>query len=116
MRLKYLVIAGLAVFSLAGCSTLEKLVYKIDVPQGNYVEDSQVKSLRVAMTKEQVTYVLGTPMLVDSFDRDSWNYLYSYRTGRGVVTNKQLILTFDNDKLVNVVGDYPLSPNFATPL
>ena len=116
MRLKHLLIAGLAIFSLSGCSILEKLVYKIDIPQGNYVEDNQVETLRVDMTKEQVTFVLGSPMLVDSFDRDVWNYLYRFKTGRGEVTTKELVLTFSGNNLKTVVGDYPLSPDFATPL
>ncbi|EDM67562.1 small protein A [Moritella sp. PE36] len=116
MRLKHLLIAGLAIFSLSGCSILEKMVYKIDIPQGNYVEDRQVDKLRVDMTKEQVTFVLGSPMLVDSFDHDMWNYLYHFKTGRGEVTTKQLVLTFAGDNLKTVVGDYPLNPNFATPL
>ena len=116
MRLKHLLIAGLAIFSLSGCSILEKMVYKIDIPQGNYVEDRQVDKLRVDMTKEQVTFVLGSPMLVDSFDHDVWNYLYHFKTGRGEVTTKQLVLTFAGDYLKTVVGDYPLNPNFATPL
>ncbi|MCJ8348067.1 outer membrane protein assembly factor BamE [Moritella sp.] len=116
MRLKHLLIAGLAIFSLSGCSILEKMVYKIDIPQGNYVEDRQVDKLRVDMTKEQVTFVLGSPMLVDSFDHDVWNYLYHFTSGRGEVTTKQLVLTFAGDNLKTVVGDYPLNPNFATPL
>ena len=116
MRLKYFLIAALATVSLSGCSVLEKLVYKIDIPQGNYIEDRQVERLRVDMTKEQVTFVLGTPMLVDSFNRNSWNYLYRVKKGDGEITSKQLVLTFDNDKLKTVVGDYPLSAEFNVPL
>jgi len=116
MRLKHLLIAGLAIFSLSGCSVLEKLVYKIDIPQGNYVEDRQVDELRVNMTKEQVKFVLGSPMLIDSFDHDTWNYLYRYKTGRGEITVKQLVLIFNGDKLATVTGDYPLNTDFETPL
>jgi len=116
MRLKYLLIAALAMFSLTGCSVLEKLVYKIDIPQGNYIEDRQVERLRVDMTKEQVTFVLGTPMLVDSFNRNTWNYLYRVKKGDGEITNKQLVLTFSGEKLQTAVGDYPLSSEFNTPL
>ena len=107
---------ALATFSLSGCSILENLVYKIDIPQGNYVEDRQVKHLRIDMTKEQVNFVLGTAMLVDSFDRDTWNYLYRFKSGKGELTSKQLVLTFSGNKLKTVVGDYPLSPEFNTPL
>lgn len=116
MPLKYLLIAALATFSLSGCSVIEKLVYKIDIPQGNYIEDRQVERLRISMTKEQVSFVLGTPMLVDSFDHNTWNYLYRVKQGDGEITSKQLLLTFANNKLKTVVGDYPISPEFNTPL
>lgn len=116
MRLKHLVIAVLTIISLSGCSLLDRLVYKIDIPQGNYIEDAQVQKLRVDMTKEQVKFVLGTPMLTDTFDQDEWNYLYHYKTGRGVVTAKQLILTFDNNQLKTVEGDYKISDHFSTPI
>lgn len=116
MRLKHLLIAALTVVSLSGCSFFSNLVYKIDIPQGNYIEDNQVERLRIDMTKEQVNYVLGTPMLTDSFDKDIWNYLYRYKSGKGELTSKQLVLTFSGDQLKSVVGDYPVSADFNTPL
>lgn len=53
--------------SLSACSVFDWLVYKPDIPQGNYMEPQQVEKLRIDMTKEQVEFVLGRPVLRDSF-------------------------------------------------
>ena len=58
-------VAGL--ISLSACSSW---VYRIDIPQGNFLEQKDVNKLRVAMTKEQVQFVLGNPVAENSFDKD----------------------------------------------
>ncbi|WP_115719423.1 outer membrane protein assembly factor BamE [Gallaecimonas mangrovi] len=86
--------------SLSGCG----LVYRIDVPQGNYLEQDQIDKLQPGMTQDQVTYVLGTPLLVDSFKPGTWYYKYEYRSGRtGKTTTKDVVVHFDaNNKLKSV--------------
>lgn len=100
MRMKHLIAAALTALTLSGCS----LVYRIDIPQGNYVEQKQVDKLRQGMTREQVSYVLGTPMLRDGFDPNTWYYLYEFQPGRGEKERKELTLTFANDRLTTVTG------------
>ncbi|MGL5289038.1 MAG: outer membrane protein assembly factor BamE, partial [Aeromonas sp.] len=104
MRMKHLIAAALTAITLSGCS----LVYRIDIPQGNYVEQKQVDKLRQGMTREQVSFVLGTPMLRDGFDPNSWYYLYEFQPGHGELERKELTVTFTNEQLSSVTGDFPL--------
>ncbi|GLP97111.1 outer membrane protein assembly factor BamE [Paraferrimonas sedimenticola] len=109
--------SGILAFSLSGCAMVDWLVYKIDIPQGNYMEKQQVEQLRIEMTKEQVEYVLGRPVLRDSFAENTWYYVYHFKSGRNAkITKKELIVRFEDDKVVAVDGDYELSENFNTPL
>ncbi|WOT06181.1 outer membrane protein assembly factor BamE [Shewanella youngdeokensis] len=109
--------AAALTLSLSGCSVFDWLIYKPDIPQGNYMEDQQVEKLRIDMTKEQVEYVLGRPVLRDSFSDNIWYYVYHYKSGRDAsIIHKELILHFSGDNLVEVKGDYDLSEEFTTPL
>ncbi|ACA85811.1 outer membrane protein assembly factor BamE [Shewanella woodyi] len=119
IKKKSLTLLGAAALSLSmtGCGVFDWLIYKPDIPQGNYMETQQVEKLRVEMTKEQVEYILGRPVLRDSFADDTWYYVYHYKSGRDAsITHKELIIHFDNDQLTKVVGDYELSEEFNTPL
>ncbi|WP_025821960.1 outer membrane protein assembly factor BamE [Shewanella marina] len=103
--------------SLSACSVFDWLVYKPDIPQGNYMEPQQVEQLRVDMTKDQVEYILGRPVLRDSFADNTWYYVYHFKSGRDAsIIHKELIIHFKNDQLTNVEGDYKLGANFSTPL
>ncbi|MBV7317135.1 outer membrane protein assembly factor BamE [Shewanella sp. NIFS-20-20] len=104
--------------SISGCSVFDWLVYKPDVPQGNYMEPQQVEKLRIDMTKEQAEYILGRPVLRDSFADDTWYYVYHFKSGRDAsIIHKELVLSFDaQGKLSSVSGDYELNQDFAVPL
>ena len=69
------------------------------------------------MTKEQVKYVLGSPVIIDSFDKDTWNYVYRFKSGRSEKLNiqKNFTIKFEDDLLVSAEGDFDLSENFNTP-
>ncbi len=104
------------VSSLSACSDW---IYRIDVPQGNFLEQKDVEKLRVGMTKEQVIYVLGRPVVKDSFDHDTWYYVYDMKRGmskRGEDFQKRLIINFKEDKVNTVEGDFEVSEEFNTPL
>jgi outer membrane protein assembly factor BamE len=112
MRNKKLVIATLTAAMLlsTGC------VYRIDVPQGNFVEQKQIEQLRAGMSRAQVEYVLGSPMVEDAFDTNTWHYVYYLREGWNDPKQKDLTVRFVNDKLAQVSGDYPAPANFNRPL
>ncbi|MBR9728269.1 outer membrane protein assembly factor BamE [Shewanella intestini] len=109
--------AAVLSMSLSGCSVFDYLIYKPDIPQGNYMEAQQVEQLRIDMTKEQAEYILGRPVLRDSFSDDTWYYIYHFKSGRDAsIIHKELILHFSGDKISSVEGDYTLSADFNTPL
>ncbi len=109
------VIAIVIALSLSACSSW---IYRIDIPQGNYLEQKDIDKLQIDMTKEQVKFILGSPVLIDAFDADVWNYVYRFRSGRNEEFNvdKKFIITFADNKVVKAEGDYELSENFSTPM
>ena len=110
---KWLVAVPLAMTLLTGCSVLDKLVYRIDINQGNYVEQSAVNKLRFGMTKAQVRYVLGSPMLVENGAPNTWYYIYHHTPGHGDSVQKNLIVQFtDQGTLKDTTGDYPKGAHF----
>jgi len=100
--------------TLSACSSW---VFRYDVPQGNYLEQKSIDKLQVGMTKEQVKFILGSPVVVDAFNNDTWNYVYKLKSGRSrdFDMKKQFIIDFSNDKLVSASGDFELSDKFNTP-
>ena len=100
--------------SLSACSSW---VYRIDIPQGNYLEQKNIDKIQIGMTKEQVKFVLGSPVMIDTFDKDTWNYVYRFKSGRSkkLDMQKSFTIKFEDDKLVSAEGDFKLSENFNTP-
>ncbi|MDC2825757.1 outer membrane protein assembly factor BamE [Rodentibacter pneumotropicus] len=76
MQFKTLFAATVLAFSLSACSTVEKIVYRIDVPQGNYLEAASVAQVKQGMTVQQVQYLLGTPVLIDPYSNLTWYYVF----------------------------------------
>ncbi len=113
MQFKAVLVLALALMTGA-CSSW---VYRIDIPQGNYLDQKDVDKLRIQMTKEQVAYVLGNPVARNAFDDDKWHYVYRLARGNGSIYRKQLVIQFDeNDKLTTIEGDFEPSEMFSTPL
>lgn len=79
--------------------------YRIDVRQGNFVTQEMVAKLRPGMSKDQVRFVLGTPLVTDIFHADRWDYVYRFQPGNGEVQQRRLIVYFVDDKLARVGGD-----------
>lgn len=100
----------------AAAANISGCVYRIDVPQGNYIEPEQVEKLRIQMTKEQVKYVLGTPITIDPFHKNRWDYVFRIQEGWNDAEQKVLFVTFEGDYLVDIGGDYPKPADFNTPL
>lgn len=85
-------------------------VYRIAIPQGNIITQEMVDQLRPGLSKRQVTFIMGTPLIKDTFDQDRWDYLYSYQPGGGERVQERLTLFFDNDALSHFTGDFNQSP------
>ena len=94
---------------LAGCSGVPTIpgigTYKIDIQQGNYVTQEMVAKLKPGMTRSQVRFLLGTPLVVDLFHTDRWDYVYVYQKGGAVTEHRKLTVFFEGDKLARVEGD-----------
>ncbi len=94
----------------AGCSNTPDIAsrlspYRIDVRQGNYVTQDMVAKLKPGMSREQVRFALGTPLVADMFHADRWDYVYRFQPGRGETQLRRLVVFFEEGKLVRVGGD-----------
>ena len=96
---------ALLVAVLAGC-TVDRIpgVYRIDVEQGNVLDAESVAQLQPGMTRQQVRFLLGTPMLVDTFHPDRWDYIYRVRHGNGRLDSEHITVHFDGDTVTRVAG------------
>lgn len=100
----------LLLLMLSGCNGIGSMdfpgVYKIGIPQGNIITQEMVDQLRPGMTKRQVIFVMGTPLIRDPFHQDRWDYVYNYQPGGGVRGQERLTVFFVDDQLVRFEGDF----------
>lgn len=88
---------------LSGCSHYKfPWVYRIDVEQGNVVDEDKLAQVEVGMTQNQVRYLLGSPIIEDTFDISRWDYYYSYRSGKGKFDRSRVTLYFDGNNLKSI--------------
>lgn len=99
--------------ALAACSNVPKIPdvplllkpYRIDVQQGNVVTQDMVSQLKPGMSREQVKFILGTPLVADMFHADRWDYIYLLEHGKGGVDERKLTVYFKEDSLLRLDGD-----------
>ena len=104
---------------LAGCSmSMPKMpqlkmpkfkmprVHKVTVQQGNVITQEMIDSLKPGMTRVQVAYIMGEPVVRNTFDRDRWDYIYTLDVPGVFGDEKRISLHFDGDKLAYFTGDY----------
>ena len=96
--------------TLLACNNIGSMdfpgVYKISIPQGNVITQEMVDQLRPGMSKRQVTFVMGTPLVRDPFHQDRWDYIYSIQPGGGERGQERLSVFFIDDQLVGFEGDF----------
>ncbi|AGH38714.1 outer membrane protein assembly factor BamE [Bibersteinia trehalosi] len=110
MKMKSLIAVILLALGVSACSTVKKVVYRIDVPQGNYLEQENIDQLKVGMNKEQVHYLLGSPVLKDYFAQDRWDYVFIKRKGHEEPIQRTLFVYFNEKGLVSDIQlDKPLN-------
>ncbi len=96
-------------FALGSCTTIATHfpgVYAIDVEQGNIIDQDMINQLRPDMNKRQVLYVMGSPMLIDTFHQERWDYVYSNQPGGEDRVEKRISLYFQGDRLIGAQGDF----------
>ena len=87
--------------------------YRMVIQQGNYISQEMVAQLKVGMTKEQVRYVLGTPLVTDIFHADRWDYVFFREHADGKKEQRNLSVVFEKDRLARVIGDLMSAPGTA---
>jgi outer membrane protein assembly factor BamE len=97
----------------ASCGTALPTIkpYKLDVQQGNVVTSKMLLQLRPGMTKSQVRFIMGTPLIQDSFHGNRWDYVYQMRESGKIIEQRRVILDFENELLKTVRGDVIASAN-----
>jgi outer membrane protein assembly factor BamE len=113
MRLPSIALTALllAALPLSGC------IYRMNIQQGNYLEGKTVAQLQVGMTRSQVRYLLGSPMVPDIFDKDRWDYLYYFKSGHlQRPEQRHLVVLFKEDKVEsfekrNIPDSAPRAPD-----
>ena len=85
------------------------LLHKIDIQQGNVVDQEMLDQLKAGMDKKQVKFIMGTPVLIDPFHNERWEYIYSFQEGGTVREQRHITLHFENDKLAYISGDIEIS-------
>lgn len=105
----------------AGCARVPEAVpqivkpYRITIQQGNYVTREMVEQLKPGMTREQVRFILGTPLLTDIFHADRWDYVFYRDPPGGKREQRSFSVIFEDGKLARVVGDLLPSEPVAKP-
>lgn len=108
MRCKTLTAAAVVLVMLtAGCSSFEKVVYRPDINQGNYLTSIDVAKIQKGMTQQQVAYTLGTPMLQDPFGTQTWFYVFRQQPGHENITQQTLTLTFNSAGVLTDIQNKP---------
>lgn len=105
--------AVLVVLALALCAC--ELVYKLPTRQGNVIEQKELDTLQLGMSREQVQFLLGTPIAASVFRNDRWDYVGYYKNPRGKVFSRTVSLYFEGDKLARMEGQQPVASTDAKP-
>lgn len=102
---KYLIV--LLGFIMLGCSNLQfPGIYRQPIEQGNIITQDMVDQLKPGMSRSQVEYIMGSPIIKDSFNENRWDYVYTLRKSDLSRDEKQLTVFFDNDKMKYFIGDF----------
>lgn len=88
----------------SGCS-----IHKIDIQQGNIVSQEMMSQLKTGMRRDEIELLMGKPMIIDPFRRDRWDYIHTFKAGKGDGTQEQYRITlfFDGDRLTRIDSEIP---------
>jgi len=86
----------------AGCGRPWIKIHKIDIQQGNVLTEEDIKKIEIGMNATQIHYLLGTPVVQDTFHENRWDYVYYLKPAYGKPQIRRLILFFENEKVVRL--------------
>lgn len=109
--MKKILITLLICCNLTACTYFLK-PYRPPVQQGNVITDEAITGIKLGMLKSQVVNLLGTPVLANPLNPDTWNYVYTFQPSKGPMKTKKLVIYFRNNRVAGFSGDIP-SPHFA---
>jgi outer membrane protein assembly factor BamE len=101
--------------AVAGCggwsNPIDRLSpHRIDIQQGNVITQEMLGKLKPGMTPSQVRFILGTPLIVDPFRANRWDYVYHHEKGGKLVEHRRVTVVFENEKLKGLEGDVVAAP------
>ena len=106
-RILQISVLSLGVAAISGCGFVGfPGVYKIDIEQGNLVDQEMIEQLQPQMSRRQVRFIMGSPLVEDTFNPDRWDYPYVIRNGQTIIREAQISIYFDGDVLDRIEGDY----------
>ncbi len=106
-------LALLSIAALTACSNAPLSfpgVYRLSIEQGNLITQTMVDQLRPGLTKRQVSFIMGTPLIMDTFDQDRWDYIYSIQPGGEQRYQERLSIFFENNQMTHFTGDFTQTP------
>lgn len=110
-------LAAIAALLLASCGSVglptpQLTPYRMEIQQGNFVSQEMVSQLKLGMSKDQVRFVLGTPLITDSFHAERWDYVFRrQRANSRELEQRKIAVFFEDGKLKRIEGDVmPASP------
>ncbi len=113
--MRHFLISALLLGLAAGCAGNKIGPYRIDVQQGNALDQESVARLKPGLSRSQVRFLLGTPLVVDPFRNDRWDYVYRYYKAGSLAEQKHITLFFEGDTLARIEGDMPAGAAAAQP-
>jgi outer membrane protein assembly factor BamE len=107
-----LILVALALSLLAACGSSRPTLplgplkpYRIDIQQGNVVTQEMIAKVQPGMTRSQVRFALGTPLVTDIFHPDRWDYVYQFQKAGVLTEQRRIAVVFQGDKLLRIEGD-----------
>ena len=88
---------------LVGCSGLIPDAYRIDIPQGNLLTEEKVSKVSIGMNRRQVQNILGSPLLIDTFNQNRWDYFYSVNTKKGTSIEHHITIVFKEGVVSEII-------------
>lgn len=97
---KLIPLAIVTSISLTGCSLVDRLVYRPDINQGNYISPEAIELLQVGQSKDQVVFIMGSPMLTSAFGGNVWYYVFRQQPQHGKLSQINYAIYFNEMGIV----------------